>query len=87
MIIIKCLCISFVITRFEPINWIMEPILKKTNNNLILLILNQMISCYKCCSFWLTLLYTQNIFYASLAFIIAYTYDKTIGVREKRIRF
>lgn len=87
ILIVKALCIAFVITRFQPIQWVMEALLTKTKNNLILLLIDQLLTCLKCCTFWLALLMTGDIFLASVAFIIAFVYDKNLSMWERRVKF
>lgn len=41
------------------------------------------LSCFQCHSFWLTLIFTQDIFFACGASAIAYTYDRLMnGIKQ-----
>ena len=86
-LILQALIYAYTITHFEPIGWFMDVILEKTNNNLFILLLNELLRCMKCASMWLTLLLTGNILYACIAFIIAFIYTKNFSAWEKRIKF
>lgn len=74
--------LSWVITRFEPLQMILETLPNKLITNVIKLLL----SCLKCVSFWTTLIWTGNIFLASGMAFISFWYDKWIGPLERRVR-
>jgi hypothetical protein len=80
--LIKIFLLSWVITRFEPIQWVGELL----PDNLLFNIIKTLLTCLKCCSFWLTLIWTGDIFQASLMAFIGFWYDKIIGYYENRIK-
>jgi hypothetical protein len=74
--------VSWFITRFEPLQMVLELMPNKLIYNLFKLL----ITCLKCVSFWLTLTYTQNIVLASGMAFISFFYDKFIGPIERKVR-
>ena len=81
-IMISIWLVSWFITRFEPLQMLLELLPNKLLWNLIKLL----ISCLKCISFWITLGYTQNIIAASGIAFISFWYDKFIGPLERKVR-
>jgi hypothetical protein len=61
-------------------------ILEALPNKLITNIIKLMFSCLMCISFWGTLVWTGDIFTASLMAFIGFWYDKIIGFYENRVR-
>ena len=74
--------VSWLITRFEPLQMLLELLPNKLIYNLFKLL----ITCLKCVSFWMTLFITQNIFLASAMAFISFWYDKIIGPQERKVR-
>ena len=74
--------VSWFITRFEPLQMVLELLPNKLLFNLFKLL----ITCLKCVSFWITLVYTQNIILASGMAFISFWYDKFIGPIERKVR-
>ena len=74
--------VSWFITRFEPLQMVLELLPNKLLFNLFKLL----ITCLKCVSFWITLSYTQNIVLASGMAFISFWYDKWIGPLERKVR-
>lgn len=74
--------VSWFITRFEPLQMVLELMPNKLIYNLFKLL----ITCLKCVSFWLTLTYTQNIVLSSGMAFISFFYDKFIGPIERKVR-
>ena len=74
--------VSWFITRFEPLQMVLELLPNKLLFNLFKLL----ITCLRCFAFWATLLWTGNIIYASLMAFISFWYDKFIGPIEKKVR-
>ena len=70
IILLKCLLLAKFITGFEPIQWLLDIL----PDNLIKYLLVVITSCFKCCAFWTTLIYTGDIFIAAGASYIAYLY-------------
>lgn len=90
--IFKPLLIAFVISRFEPKNYILDNIVATLNSyktktttilSIILLTFYLLIDCLKCTTFWLSLLITNNIYLAAISFIIAFIYDRYLSVWER----
>lgn len=74
--------VSWFITRFEPLQMILELLPNKLLYNLFKLL----ITCLKCLTFWITLVYTQNIVLASAMAFISFWYDKWVGPIERKVR-
>ena len=74
--------VSWFITRFEPLQMVLELLPNKLLFNLFKLL----ITCLKCVSFWITLVYTQNIVLASGIAFVSFFYDKFIGPIERKVR-
>ena len=74
--------VSWFITRFEPLQMVLELLPNKLLFNLFKLL----ITCLRCLSFWITLVYTQNIILASGMAFISFWYDKFIGPIERKVR-
>ena len=80
--LLKIFMISWFVSRFEPIQMVLEVLPNKLAYNLIRLLT----SCLKCLAFWITLIYTGDLFLASLMAFIGFWYDKIIGRIENKIR-
>lgn len=74
--------ISWFITRFEPLQMILELLPNKLIYNLFKLL----VTCLKCVSFWITLIMTEDIFLAALIAFISFWYDKIIGPQERKVK-
>ena len=74
--------LSWLITRFSPLQMILELLPDKLLFNMIQLLF----SCCMCVSFWTCLIVTQDIYLSSLSAFIGFWYDKILGFYEKRIR-
>ena len=74
--------VCWMITRFEPLQMVLELLPNKLIPNLFKLL----VTCLKCLSMWVTLIYTGDIFLASLMCFISFFYDKWIGPLERRVR-
>jgi hypothetical protein len=74
--------VSWFITRFEPLQMVLELLPNKLLFNLFKLL----ITCLKCVTFWITLCYTQNIVLASGIAFVSFFYDKFIGPIERKVR-
>lgn len=79
---IKIFFLSWLITRFQPIQMLLEALPDRLLNNIIKLLF----SCLMCMSFWTTLIYTGDIFMSSAMAFIGFWYDKIIGFYENRVR-
>jgi hypothetical protein len=68
---IKVFLIAWFITHFEPIRDRLERLyLIKRLEKVI-----DIVTCFKCLSFWSVLIVTWNVYYAIFASLIAYLYD------------
>jgi hypothetical protein len=79
MIYIQQIIIGFLlgwfVVNFEPFKWLLKPIKQYG----IYKYLYKMVSCPKCSTFWITLIYTQNIILAITASFIADVYDRNFN--------
>lgn len=78
----QVLILSWLITRFKPL----EMILELLPDNLIFNLVQLLFSCLMCVSFWTSLILTQDIFTSALISFIGFWYDKIFGFYEKRVR-
>lgn len=67
LIVIKILLLAWFISSFEPLQWLLQLI----PYNLPKLILIAITGCFKCCSFWLGLLLSFDIWISLEAALIA----------------
>jgi len=81
-IIIKVCLIGWFISNFEPLqNFLIKNKLFKIK---IMQIPKKILQCFKCISFWIALIYTQDVYTAIICSIIAYIYirvDNQIGYK------
>ena len=82
LLLIKLLLLSWFITSFEPIQMLLDLLPDKIYWNILKLIT----SCLKCCAFWITFIYTGDIFMASGISLVAAIFDKTINSWLHRVR-
>lgn len=79
MIYIQQIIIGFLLgwfaVNFEPFRWLLKPIKQYG----IYKYLYKMVSCPRCATFWITLIYTQNIILAITASFIADVYDRNFN--------
>jgi len=73
IIIIKTILLAFLITQFEPIQWVLELL----PNNIFTAILTMLLTCLKCCSFWVGLI-IGGFWIGCTAFTIGYVIDKIL---------
>ena len=73
IIILKVIMLSRVITKFQPLSWILESLPSKIG--LFKWIPIVITSCWKCCSLWVSIIMTGDIFLSSGIFIIVSTLD------------
>jgi hypothetical protein len=86
LVIGKILLLSWFITRFEPVQWIVD-ILFEGKQDLTSKMLQLTLTCSKCLSFWLGVIISQDIFLAIIGCFLMVIYEKTIGKWEQRIEF
>lgn len=79
MIYLQQIIIGFLLgwfaTQFEPFKWLLKPIKQYG----IYKYLYKLFSCPKCSTFWITLIYTQNIILAIAASFISDMWDKHLN--------
>jgi hypothetical protein len=80
--LIKLFLLCWVLTRFEPISWLLELL----PDNLVFNITKAIITCLKCSLLWVTFLHTGDIFVACGMSFFGFWYDKIIGYYENRIK-
>jgi hypothetical protein len=83
ILLAKLFFVCWFITRFEPIQWFIELLPNSFIKNIIIILT----TCLKCCSFWLSLAFTGDIFIASIMAFVGMLYEKTIGKWETTIKF
>lgn len=82
VILIKVFLLSWLITRFEPLQMLLELLPDKLISNLFRLLL----SCLKCVLLYATFAFTGDIFLAAGMSFIGFWYDKFIGPIENKVR-
>ena len=82
ILMIKLFLLAWVITRFEPIQMLLELLPDNLFSNLIRLLT----TCLKCVLFWSVLIFTGDIFLASGMAFIGFWYDKIIAPIENKVR-
>jgi hypothetical protein len=86
LVIGKILLLAWFITRFEPVQWIVD-ILFEGKTDLTSKLLYLALSCSKCLSFWAGIILAQDIFLAIIASWLMVVYEKTLGKWENKIEF
>ncbi len=84
--IINILLISWFLTTFEPLHWLVNTLDKIKKNSIIEIVWTICIlplSCMKCCAFWLGLITTGNLYTAIAASLIAYLF----GIIEEKLKW
>lgn len=81
IILIKSFLFSWFITRFEPLQMIIEALPNKLVWNMIKLLF----SCSKCLVFWVTTIMTGDIFIASGMSLFMVIFEKTFGRWENKV--
>jgi len=86
---LKPLILSWFINEFEPLQKLLERLISSLNKTRLrkvfiipFILLLQILECYKCCAFWITLILTGNPFIASFNALIAKLYSKRIKPSE-----
>ena len=74
--IITGFLLGWFLVNFEPFKWVLKPL----KHYGIYLYLYKLVSCPKCSTFWITLLYTQNIIIAIAASFVADVYDRNFNI-------
>lgn len=75
--IIAIACLAWVVTHFEPLIYLRSKIPIDRNKKIsLLLIVDKILSCSKCFSFWFALVYfSGNIFLAAVTCVLAVWID------------
>lgn len=84
IIIIKGSMLGWLISRFHPLQMLIESIPNKKH---FLHWINLIISCSKCCAFWGSLIIFHNIWYAIASSFICLIYEKFLSDWENKIKF
>ena len=65
------LAIGWLIAKFEPLHWVIDAIFMKFESKFMQYV-HASFGCWKCTSFWTTLVITGNIGHAALVSMVAY---------------
>jgi len=79
MIILQIFILSWLITRFDPLQQIINYIQTQTKLKDIWF---KLFRCMMCLSFWSTLIITHDIFIAATTSFISFWYDRLLGDYE-----
>jgi hypothetical protein len=71
VILLNCLAIGWLISKFEPLHWVIDYIFIRFEAKFMQFV-HSSFGCWKCTSFWTTLVITGNIGYAALVSMVAY---------------
>lgn len=82
-LLIKIFLLSWVLVRFEPIQWFIELL----PNNIIKYTVVLLTSCLKCSNFWIGFLLSGDIFIGAGMSFFGMLYEKTLGKWETKIEF
>ncbi len=85
----KTLGVSFFITKFAPIQWVLDLFQPKENSSSFVVLIYNLISillgCFSCCSFWIgTLVY--GFWWGISSYVIAYLYNQILAPYIEKIR-
>lgn len=83
MICIKIFLISYTITRFEPLQWILDIL----PDNLFFNIIRLALSCSKCLSLYVGFIMTYDIYIAMIMSLFMVIFEKTFGHWENKVIF
>jgi len=86
IIISKILLLAYFTTRFEPLQLVLQTLTDRYKN-LFMTVLYLILSCGKCTSFWIGLIFFQSIYLGIISFIIFFIYDKKFSLWETKITF
>jgi len=89
ILILKCFILGWFVNNFTPLqnlftailSYNLKPVYKLTVQTML-----QVVSCQKCATFWVTLIYTGNIFLASFMAFIALIYTNRLKCYEEYIK-
>ena len=66
-----CLAIGWLIAKFQPLHWVIDAIFMRFESKFMQYV-HASFGCWKCTSFWTTLVITGNIGHAALVSMVAY---------------
>lgn len=81
LIIAKTFLLSYVITEFSPLKWLLDLLPANMFKYVIVLLT----SCLSCCSFWLSLAIFHDIWIASLSYFIGDLFNRFIKHHIQKI--
>jgi hypothetical protein len=87
--LLKGLLLAYFITRFEPMQWLLNEI-KDTKYSLINIIINSIkliLSCSKCFSFWVILISSKDLYVAIIGSLTMSIIEKYILSEIEKIEF
>lgn len=87
ILLIKSLLLAYLVTNFEPIQWIIEIIYEQNKDNKLIPYIVLPFTCGKCAAFWICLIMTHNIYLSIVASMIMIIFNKTLGKWMKEITF
>lgn len=71
--LITGLVIGWLIAKFEPLHWVIDYVfIQWVPQSKLAQYIHSSFGCWKCTSFWTTLILTGNIMYAALVSMVAY---------------
>jgi amino acid permease len=88
-IILKCLILGWFVNNFQPIKTLFAAILGYNLRPIfkfVITMLLEIISCQKCATFWVCLIYTGDIFLASFCAFLALLYTNRLKCYEEYIK-
>lgn len=89
MLILKCFILGWFLNNFTPLQNLFTSILSYNLRpifKLMITTINEILSCQKCATFWFTLIYTGDIFFASFMAFIALIYTNRLKCYEEYIK-
>lgn len=79
----KILVVSWLVTRFEPLQWLINLL----PDNKLKFLIQDATTCMKCMSLYIGLIITFSIYIAAFASFLSVIYMKTIGQWEQKVKF
>ena len=75
--ILICISVGFFIVEFEPIHYVLDSIKEKAKNKVVDFFV-EMFSCWKCMTFWSSIVITQDFYTACVATVGAVLIERWI---------
>ena len=83
ILMLRAIIVANFIVKFQPIQWLLELI----KGGVIKWIAVLLTSCFKCCTFWTTLIYTGDFILACISFAAADIWTKiNEKIWQKRLK-